>query len=94
MFPETAYTLALLGAELLYPIAVGFEPQDNRIDSKDHWQRVIQGHAAVNMIVLIASNRIGIEKIDASEITFYGSAFITNWTGEKVKEAKRGKNVF
>lgn len=89
-YPETARCLALMGAELLfYPTAIGSEPQDSSIDSKDHWQRCMQGHAAANLVPVIASNRIGSETIDDSTITFYGSSFIADCTGAKVKEANR-----
>ena len=61
-FPECARALALKGAEiLLYPTAIGSEPQDAGIDSSDHWQRVMQGHAGANLMPLVASNRIGTE---------------------------------
>lgn len=89
-FPETARSLALLGAELMFfPTAIGSEPQDASIDSKDHWQRTMQGHAAANMIPVIASNRIGVETGDSCELTFYGSSFIADNTGAKVKECDR-----
>jgi N-carbamoylputrescine amidase len=89
-YPETARCLALMGAELIfYPTAIGSEPQDSGIDSKDHWQRCMQGHAAANLVPVIASNRVGMEIIDDSTITFYGSSFISDCTGEKVKEANR-----
>ena len=89
-FPETARCLVLGGAEiLLYPTAIGNEPQFPDWDSRDHWQRAMQGHAASNMVPLVASNRIGSEKGKNSEMTFYGSSFIANETGAKVAEADR-----
>ncbi len=89
-FPETARCMALMGAEmLLYPTAIGSEPQDSSIDSSGHWQRTMQGHAAANVMPLIASNRIGTEKGDRCDLTFYGSSFIAAHTGEKVAEADR-----
>ncbi|MGN0483598.1 MAG: N-carbamoylputrescine amidase [Lachnospiraceae bacterium] len=88
-FPETARSMALLGAEiLLYPTAIGSEPILD-LDSKPHWQRCMQGHAAANMIPVMASNRIGREVQDDSEMTFYGSSFIADETGELVAEADR-----
>ncbi|MEY4299406.1 MAG: N-carbamoylputrescine amidase, partial [Verrucomicrobiota bacterium] len=73
-FPETARCLVLGGAEiLLYPTAIGTEPQYPEWDSRDHWQRVMQGHAAANMVPLVAANRIGTERGKGSEMTFYGS---------------------
>lgn len=86
-FPESARSMALLGAELLfYPTAIGSEPHDPTINSRDHWQRVQQGHAGANLMPLIASNRVGREEQDGSAITFYGSSFIANQHGEKVAE--------
>jgi N-carbamoylputrescine amidase len=90
-FPESARAMALMGAELLfYPTAIGSEPQDPALDSRDHWQRVMQGHAAANLMPLIASNRIGTEPgAKGTSITFYGSSFIADNTGAKIAEADR-----
>ncbi len=89
-YPETARCLALMGAELLfYPTAIGSEPAEKDVDSKNHWQICMQGHAAANIMPVIASNRIGVERIEDSEITFYGSSFITNHIGEIIAEADR-----
>lgn len=88
-FPEAARSMALLGAELIcYPTAIGSEPA-LEIDSKDHWQRCMQGHAAANLIPVLASNRIGTETEGESSMTFYGSSFITDETGGIVEEADR-----
>jgi N-carbamoylputrescine amidase len=87
-FPECARAMALMGAEILfYPTAIGSEPQDPTISSKDHWQRTMQGHAAANIMPLVASNRIGREDGEAAGITFYGASFITDQSGAKVAEA-------
>ena len=87
-FPECARSMALQGAEILfYPTAIGSEPQDSGIDSRDHWQRVMQGHAGANMMPLVASNRIGTEQGDSFAQTFYGSSFIAGPRGEKIAEA-------
>ena len=89
-FPELARSLALHGAEaIFYPTAIGSEPQDPTLDSRDHWQRTMQGHSAANLIPVIASNRIGTELDDGIETTFYGSSFITDHTGGKLAEAPR-----
>ncbi|OYV33368.1 MAG: N-carbamoylputrescine amidase, partial [Acidocella sp. 20-61-6] len=90
-FPETARAMALMGAELLlFPTAIGSEPQDASLDSRDHWQRTMQGHAAANLTPLIASNRIGTELgRQGTALTFYGSSFIADHTGAKVAEANR-----
>jgi N-carbamoylputrescine amidase len=89
-FPECARALVLQGAEiLLYPTAIGSEPKDETKDSKSHWQLVMQGHSAANMVPIIAANRIGREVIEESDITFYGSSFITNGCGEVIASADR-----
>lgn len=87
-FPESARCMALLGAEILfYPTAIGSEPILD-IDSQPHWQRCMQGHAAANIMPLVASNRIGTET-DETSMTFYGTSFITDPTGEIVTQADR-----
>jgi N-carbamoylputrescine amidase len=89
-FPESARCMALMGAEILmYPTAIGSEPQDDSIDSSGHWQRTMQGHAAANVMPLVASNRIGTEKGEKYSMTFYGTSFIASHTGEKIAEADR-----
>jgi len=89
-YPEAARCMALMGAELLfYPTAIGSEPQESAIDSKDHWQTCMLGHAASNLIPVIASNRIGTETDEDSSITFYGSSFIAGHQGNKIAEAGR-----
>jgi N-carbamoylputrescine amidase len=89
-FPETARSLTLAGAEILfYPTAIGSEPLDPNYDSKDHWQTCMQGHSAANMVPLVASNRIGTETIDDSSLSFYGSSFITDNKGRILTQADR-----
>ncbi|MFD0694515.1 N-carbamoylputrescine amidase [Paenibacillus sp. GCM10027628] len=89
-YPEAARCMALMGAELLfYPTAIGSEPQDGSIDSKDHWQMCMLGHAAANLMPVIASNRVGTETDDDSRIDFYGSSFIAGPQGNKIVEANR-----
>jgi N-carbamoylputrescine amidase len=93
-FPEAARCMALMGADvLLYPTAIGSEPQDAGIDSRDHWQRCMQGHAAANLMPLVAANRIGVERGEKYEMTFYGSSFIAGTTGEKLAEADRSSEA-
>jgi len=90
-FCESARALTLQGAEIIfYPTAIGSEPEVD-IDSKEHWQRVQMGHAATNTVPIIAANRIGIEEAKSCSITFYGSSFITDYTGKKIAEASRDK---
>ena len=96
-FPETARSMALLGAEiLLYPTAIGSEPI-LECDSMPHWRRVMQGHAAANLMPVIAANRIGTETVEPCEgnggqtsaLNFYGSSIIADETGELISEASR-----
>ena len=73
-FPECARAMVLQGAEMLiYPTAIGSEPQDAKHSSAEHWQRVMQGHAGANMVPVIASNRIGREVGETCTLTFYGT---------------------
>ena len=89
-FPEAARAMALQGAEcILYPTAIGSEPQEPTWDSSRHWQRVMQGHAAANLLPVMAANRIGREVQNTTEIDFYGSSFIADNTGALVAEAGR-----
>ena len=98
-FPETARAMAVQGAEvLLYPTAIGSEPILNQ-DSMPHWRRTMQGHAAANLMPVIAANRIGEECVEPSEenggqkssLVFYGSSFVTDGTGELLQSASRDK---
>jgi N-carbamoylputrescine amidase len=89
-FPECARAMALQGAEiLLYPTAIGAEPQDPRVDSQPHWQRTMQGHAAANLMPVIASNRIGVEQGKQWTVQYYGSSFITDHLGAVIEQADR-----
>jgi N-carbamoylputrescine amidase len=93
-FPEAARVMALMGAEMLfYPTAIGSEPHSPEVDSKDHWQRCMIGHSACNLMPVIASNRVGEERDEASSIVFYGSSFITDATGNKVAEASHDEET-
>ena len=99
-FPEAARCMALDGAELLlYPTAIGSEPIIE-CDSMSHWRRCMQGHAAANLVPVIAANRVGTEMIfpddgnanQQSELTFYGSSFITDGTGALLQTADRASD--
>ena len=96
-FPETARSLALLGADIiLYPTAIGKEPI-LEVDSMEHWRRAMVGHSAANIIPVVAANRIGLEKVtpskennnQESELLFYGSSFMTDQWGALVASAGR-----
>ena len=98
-FPETARCLALNGADIiLYPTAIGSEPILS-VDSAEHWQRVMQGHSAANVLPVAAANRIGTECVvpceenggQTSSLAFYGSSFLTDATGKIVAGASREK---
>lgn len=100
-FPETARSLVLNGAELLfYPTAIGSEPI-LQCDSMPHWQNVMKGHAAANIVPVIAANRIGLEEVtpceansnQSSALNFYGSSFIADSTGNIVTSAGRDEET-
>ena len=89
-FPEAARAMALAGAEILfYPTAIGSEVFQPDLDSKDHWQNVMRGHAAANVMPVVASNRIGTESSGDIEMTFYGSSLITDHLGNQLASAGR-----
>jgi len=89
-FPEAARAMTLAGADLLfYPTAIGSEPEEPDLDSRDAWQRVMIGHAVANAVGVIASNRIGTEGDGPGAITFYGSSFICDARGDKLSELSR-----
>lgn len=96
-FPETAWAMAVEGAEVLfYPTAIGSEPILD-CDSMMHWRRCMQGHAACNLVPVVAANRIGVETVkpceenggQSSSLKFYGSSFITDNTGDIIYQAGR-----
>ncbi|MSP81879.1 MAG: N-carbamoylputrescine amidase [Alphaproteobacteria bacterium] len=89
-FPEAARVMALRGADLLfYPTAIGNDPLDREGASSGAWQRVMQGHAAANVVGVVASNRVGVERVNGSAMEFYGSSFIADGTGDKIAEMDR-----
>jgi N-carbamoylputrescine amidase len=89
-FPEAARCLVLQGAEfLMYPTAIGSEPNDATLDSREHWRIVMRGHAGANMVPVVAANRVGVETTDRVTMTFYGSSFITDHLGALQASADR-----
>ena len=85
-FPESARAMMLLGAEiLLFPTAIGSEPHDPDLDTRDPWQRAMIGHAVSNVVPVVAANRTG----DEGGQRFYGSSFIADGRGDKVAELDR-----
>ncbi len=101
-FPEAARCMTLMGADILmYPTAIGSEPI-LECDSQPHWRRVMQGHAAANIIPIVAANRIGKEDVipsdengyQSSSLTFYGSSFITDETGEIIQQLNKNEEEF
>ena len=100
-FPETARCMAVQGAEmLLYPTAIGSEPILD-VDSSSHWRRVMQGHAAANLMHVVAANRIGVETVEpckenagqSSSLDFYGCSFIAYATGDIIASAKQEETI-
>ena len=100
-FPETARCLALAGADLiLYPTAIGSEPILD-VDSAGHWQRTMQGHAAANVLPVVAANRYGTEVVtpcrenggQQSALRFYGTSFLTDETGAVLVQAGRDEDA-
>lgn len=91
-FPEAARAMALAGADILfYPTAIGSEPEEPELDSRDSWQRVMIGHAVANAVAVVAANRIGREGEGREAIAFYGSSFVCDARGEKLAELGRGE---
>jgi len=91
-FPEAARIMALKGADILfYPTAIGDEPRMSQYDSSEAWQRVMQGHAAANVMPVVASNRIGFESVKGQTNGFYGRSFICDRTGKILSKASRDK---
>jgi N-carbamoylputrescine amidase len=85
-FPESARAMAVLGAQVLfYPTAIGSEPHDASLDTREPWRRAMQGHAVSNVIPVVASNRTGTETIGANTQTYYGHSFIADHRGELVE---------
>lgn len=100
-FPETARCMAVQGAEmLLYPTAIGSEPILD-VDSSGHWRRVMQGHAAANLMPVVAANRIGVETVEpckenagqSSSLDFYECSFIADATGDIIASAKQEETI-
>lgn len=100
-FPETVRCMAVQGAEmLLYPTAIGSEPILD-VDSNSHWRRVMQGHAAANLMPVVAANRIGVETVEpykenagqSSSLDFYGCSFIADATGDIIASAKQEETI-
>ena len=100
-FPETVRCMAVQSAEmLLYPTAIGSEPILD-VDSNSHWRRVMQGHAAANLMPVVAANRIGVETVEpckenagqSSSLDFYGCSFIADATGDIIASAKQEETI-
>jgi N-carbamoylputrescine amidase len=78
-FPEAARAMVLDGAELLlYPTAIGSEPEEPELDTRAPWRRVMVGHAVANACAVVAANRVGRE----GDLRFYGTSFICDARGE------------
>lgn len=91
-FPEAARIMALKGAEiLLYPSAIGSDLDDTNTTALKHWQNVMRGHAAANLIPVVASNRIGTEEGENGKLRFFGSSFVSDHTGELLGECSEDR---
>ncbi len=91
-YPEPARAMAMLGADVLfYPTAIGSEPHDGSLDTRDPWRRAMQGHAVSNVIPVVAANRIGTEEGLGSPQSFYGSSFIADHRGDLVESFDRAE---
>ncbi|MCF8067491.1 MAG: N-carbamoylputrescine amidase [Desulfobacterales bacterium] len=89
-FPEAARDMLLQGAEIIfYPTAIGSHPGYSDWDSSRHWQRVMQGHAAANLLPIVAANRYGLEEGETCSVSFYGTSFICDYTGAIRQEADK-----
>ncbi|HYC57191.1 MAG TPA: N-carbamoylputrescine amidase [Candidatus Binatia bacterium] len=87
-FPECARSMMLGGAEvLLYPTAIGSEPHDPDLDTREPWQRAMIGHAVSNVVPVAAANRIG----DEEGQVFYGHSFLADHRGDIVSELPWGE---
>ncbi|HYU16951.1 MAG TPA: N-carbamoylputrescine amidase [Candidatus Acidoferrum sp.] len=89
-FPEAARAMVLRGADLLlYPTAIGSEPEAPELDTRDPWRRVMIGHAVANACGVVAANRVGREGSGDDAIRFYGSSFIADHRGDLLAELGR-----
>ena len=89
-YPEAARAMTLMGAEVLfYPTAIGSEPHDASLDTRDPWRRAMQGHAVSNVIPVVAANRTGLEPGAGGGQNFYGSSFIADHRGDLLNELDR-----
>jgi N-carbamoylputrescine amidase len=91
-YPEAARAMALMGAEVLfYPTAIGSEPHDGTLDTRDPWRRAMQGHGVSNILPVVASNRTGRETGLGVDQNFYGSSFICDHRGDLVGDMDRSQ---
>ncbi len=90
-FPESARAMMLEGADfLMYPTAIGSEPENAGLDTAARWRRAMVGHAVSNVTPVAAANRIG----DEDGQVFYGTSFICDDGGEVVAELGRTETGF
>lgn len=93
-FPESARAMAVMGAQVLfYPTAIGSEPHDATLDTREPWRRAMQGHAVSNVMPIVAANRIGTETIGAVTQTYYGHSFIADHRGDLVASLGEAEGV-
>lgn len=93
-FPELARIMVLAGAELLcYPTAIGSEPEHPDWDTAEQWQCAMRGHAASNIVPVVAANRTGRETDDGLAIDFYGSSFICDHRAHMLNVGPRDRDA-
>jgi N-carbamoylputrescine amidase len=87
-FPELARAYSLSGAEVIvYPTAIGSEPDHPEFDTEPLWERVITANGIANGTFMVAINRIGEEP----PLRFYGSSFISDPYGRILVQAPRDR---
>jgi N-carbamoylputrescine amidase len=87
-FPELARAYSLEGADVLvYPTAIGSEPDHPDFDTQPLWEQVMIGNAIANGVFIVAVNRIGEEP----PLRFYGSSFVCDPYGRKLVQAPRDR---
>jgi N-carbamoylputrescine amidase len=93
-FPELARAYSLAGAQVLvYPTAIGSEPDHPKFDTEPLWEQVIRANGITNGTFMVAVNRIGTETVGDTTITFYGSSFVSDPYGRTLVQAPRDEDA-
>jgi N-carbamoylputrescine amidase len=91
-FPEVARAYGLNGANIVvYPTAIGSEPDHPDFDTQPLWQQVIVGNGIANGLFMVVPNRVGPEtRPDGSPgNVFYGSSFVSDPYGRILVQGPR-----